>query len=226
MKHFLICAFAVLCTSLVTPAQALPYVLNVTGTIASNSINNAGLFGGGNLIGDTLSITEYFDPSLLTLSSPSGVPMAYLSSYYAQPLTVTASVNGSSFTAVIPLGFGYISLTNGATKGSADTINALQYGSMADGTYVSVGFIDSSFQGFVPSLDFDQTFSHTTSRSDHLAFGSFRLINPSGQETNLLFNAYGTIVTLNPIAVPEPASFALVSVGLFGLRASRRRKTT
>jgi hypothetical protein len=209
--------------SLLSPVAAHAIIIDgsFSGTM-SDGTDVSGVFGepaSTDLTGDPVTGTFVYDSSLFT-----GVPAGSTETYTntaTGALTVTVTINGVSHTFTDSANSS-IYLDDSGTSEVQYVANA---SSVSGGTTINDTFdLDVLDPGdpFVTSTSLDQSFS--TSDATTLT-GSFSIIDTGPAQT-----ASGdfTISTLQqgpaPAATPEPASMALLGVGLAGIAAVRRRR--
>jgi hypothetical protein len=207
-------------------AQATPWTITASGIISGPYPDNAGLFGGGLLLGLSYTQTITTDHSLnctgfQTTSDSTTYGGPVIAGCAAAPYTLTTTVNGVSYTQTESDPF-----LNESTLGDALSINdvsttledsALQWVE-SNGCIVAVGQCTYAYilayslnTPFIPSLDFSQSLT-VSSGLDSGSNSYFSYRDSSGKYTSF----YGTIssLSINAATLPEPSTFALLSVGL------------
>jgi hypothetical protein len=210
---------------LLSPVAAHAVIIDgsFSGTM-SDGTDISGVFGepaATDLSGDPVTGTFVYDSSLFT-GTPAGTTDTYANTATGA-LTVTLTINGVSHT--------FTDSANSSIFLDAGPNSEVQYvanaSSSAGGSTIADTFdldIFDPTDPFVTSTSLNQSFS--TSDATTLA-GSFSII-----DTGPAQQAVGdfTINTLSqgpaPVATPEPASMALLGVGMAGIAAIRKRRVT
>jgi len=210
-------------------APASAAIVNVTyyGSIASNGVDNAGLFGPvGSLASVAFTAHFTFDTSL-------GIPDPFLGSPPISPiqnsvvggtliantspaLTASIIINGNSVS--IPAAGGYFSRILGYNDGAFSQAYHQVFGADSH-TWIINSLSGNSFCTGIPAT-IDQSFSATGPACGPVG-SSFQIYDSQFgvlAEGGLLPNAIS-------VTVPEPAAIVLFCVGIAGLSAVRRRWT-
>lgn len=200
-------AIGLLCSAGV--ALASPFSVTTTGTIASIS-DPGNLLGGAGAAGSNYVLTVYYQglgPSFSTtrvsaFDIADAIPSVIQVTVGSHTITTGLSVNESE------------SLSEDASDlFSSDT------GLDAAGNFASALQIISSNNNFVPSPDLQTPFSYTLNGSDS-GSDSYSFSNAANTVTA---SFYGT-PTKVAFAVPEPAGWSALAIGLLGLALAGRRR--
>lgn len=196
-------------------AQASPFSVLTTGTILSgtNPGNIAGL--GTSLAGDSYSLlvaTGGLDPSYFSdagLASDSTLTI---------PGAITVTANG-------------VVLTTGTLSAIAFSAQEDIYGDLsttasgldAAGNFAAASQSIEANSSFVTSATLQTPFAYTLAPGD-IGSDSYSFSNPADTATLGFTGAPATVSLQVPVAVPEPASWAMLGAGLLGLAVLRRRR--
>lgn len=164
----------------------------------------------------------------------------YQAGWNAQSSAI-ASSNPAAFTNLLGLNNGYNHLSVSFDIGSVVAGNSLQFQFAPDAGYGGALYIDGVLSSFAPT---DLWWGYSWSNSAELLNASFANIT-QGSYTIDLYWAEGccnggqsarfsvgggdwqelSVVNLDALAVPEPASLALLGLALSGLALSRRKQS-
>lgn len=215
--------------------QASPiWTLTTHGKI-TNGVDNARMFetGSSNLTGleYTQTLRASVDPSKYLMDTSSNMWQVGMYALEPQPFTVSMTVNGLTFTyQVTSPNYGYQYISAGTSRypssGYPDQIYSSQDGIDASGygvaAYVNVYTYDAA-RAFVPTTDFGQKI--VANFSDRVTSTANFYVAKDG-----LYSTYivGNIVSIEvntdiSTDIPEPASIALLGIGMLGIAAWRRR---
>ncbi|OWW19464.1 PEP-CTERM sorting domain-containing protein [Noviherbaspirillum denitrificans] len=213
--------------SATSTAHAVPFIFNVHGTITSG-MDWGGLFGATGTALDGLSYSQSisFDPDQNSNNSAGG--MYFQSEGPGATATVKTEVNGNAFVAAVGASgmSPFASISNFLTEvGSvfpgfpwSDNVYASACNAVTDPQFVCVlQDVRSYTVPFVPKATLDQSLSYAVQPGDE-TFVNFHV---SSNYNVTYFQATVKELTLN--AVPEPATLALLAIGLLA-GAIRRRK--
>lgn len=225
----------VMALAFAAPAAAAPIItITYDGQFEAgfdvSTTNPSGYFGAGNnLTGVAARIVWTFDPALASISTSTPTHSS-ISGTPAQPVgTATVTVNGRS----LAIAGNFQSSLSRTTNGSNGSLGINIYDQAPP--FFGEAYAYTFFSAFSPAIttsQLDAGFTMTANGSTDRFLGDFRFLY-NNYATGELQTVYGriapgvgtlTLSAANGVAVPEPATWAMLVVG-FGLLgwAMRRR---
>ena len=201
-------------------ASAAPISLSYNG-IVSGGTDTAGMFGGGSLIGDQLSISMTYDPTAYSATSFN------VSSFYDIFTNDTAGASSVSvqLTTLTNQTYNY-TLTNGAALNS-DTLLASGSSQTNYGVAVYQYFAGhpTFFGALIPTLtSSDPWVSGTSIYATPTDVTSFSIVTTFDASSGVSDNITVSEASAGEAVVPEPASLSLLGLGTAALAWGRRRR--
>lgn len=242
----LVAPVAVVLSLAVNPVYASSWTVSATGII-SRGYDFAGIFGTSqDLTGIPYTLTVTSDPSL-NANDSSDPPWSSDTSggsyygVYGSPSTITATVNGQSFTRTIDpnirgilagddsFGLNIQSVWNSPLSFSA--IQSANFGYSQNATDSQVGGridVSNYANSFLSSGGFDQSFTYAIQADDtSSSYWSYMSVTNGQYGSFANFSGEITSISINPqVAVPIPAAIWLFGSCLVGLFGFARRKST
>jgi hypothetical protein len=215
---------AMMVATFTAPAQAAPVTFTFNGTIASGW-DNTGLFGSiGDLTGKTYTQTFTFDATAFSGNTSLSYDSEVWSASSA-PITNTVKIGTSVYTSSLaPGNQGDFLLYDNLhqTYSGLDEIYAQDSGYANNGQYTSTyAYVYSYLNDFMTSVAWNQLSTYYLQTNDV----NSEYFYTSGIDGQSQFNGNIDAFSVNGgVAVPEPASLALFSLGLLAFGFARRRK--
>lgn len=182
----------------------------VGGTLSFRPVAfNISLYGQGATTITPTSVPDHTPSTVISVVSPGGTGQGYGFDY----LGLASTVPGASF------------ITPGIVSGrNALTFSGGGFGSVDNGArFVSIASITGDFSSPLSHTGLSFSPGYVVNENFTFAGGQTRVVietdNYTGVDPNLSFSLLG-----DAVAVPEPASFAIVGMGLLGLIYRRRRR--
>lgn len=205
-----------LCT---VSAQAALITSTSSGIITSGD-DALGLFGApGSLAGSVFTQTIVFDSADGVVSTQTGEAKIDT----AGPVTITVSVNGISFTRTLTLNTNATHRVRNFdfTPPAAEISSTLE---SDDGNLrvEATNLVQSSTHDFIGAvIDLNANYERYFDPTD-MSFAAFQVSDLGLDRITFFISDRLDAVVLNPVNVPEPASLALVGLGLLAVARSRR----
>lgn len=207
-------------------AHATIFTVTTEGTADSTSVDGLNLFntGGQSIAGAHFKLTSTVD----TTPEPQAFPNPNYVTGTAPGYQLSLTINGITWTSSVPIG-NYVEQYLGSylsgTGSMSDYVVAHGYGPFMWIAPEFSQYVSSSSHAFVPSPASLTSHILYTPHPGDVAYTYFEAYGPFLEHT-YLYSSSVDYIEVNAQEVPEPAILPVIALGLAGIGAIRRRRST